>query len=116
MRSYLKYLSLLVPLAVLLSLPCATKRLIKEKAGVPATEIATNKGESAKLCITTLVEKEQVQYTLKRLITDVPAVSFTNLIRPVFATIKKNIVFKGVLDEVSAIPLFLLYKKLIIYF
>lgn len=116
MRSYLKYLSILVPLAVLLSLPCATKRQLKEAAGIPKIELAANKGENAKFCISTFFQKEQVQHSLKRLILDAPTGSFTSIVPLISSAIKRTIDVGDPNDKVSVLPLFLLYGKLIIYF
>ena len=116
MRSYFKYLSLLIPLAVLLALPCATKRQIKQNVGAEQTEVATNKGENEKFCISTFVEKDQIEHTLKRLITDTPIVSSTNLILPFFSSIVETSGLRSLDEKTSVIPLFLLYRKLIIYF
>ncbi len=116
MRSYLKYLSILVPLAVLLSLPCATKRQLKEYIGIPSVKLAANKGESTKYCINTFVQKDQTQYTIKRLALDTPSISSNNTVLPCFSTIKRTIELGGFNDEVPILPLFLLYRKLIIYF
>ena len=118
MRSYLKYISLLVPLAILLSLPCATKRQIKQNTVGQDTHMTVNKGESAKLCTSSFVDKNQIQYSFKQKVSDSPLVALASAEAaiPLFAVIKKKVDFRNLSQKKPTIPLFLLYRKLIIYF
>ncbi len=118
MRSYLKYISLLVPLAVLLSLPCATKRQIKQSTTTQETHMTANKGEGAKLCTSSFVDENQIQYSIKQKVSDSPLVALASAESaiPLLSVIREKIDFRNLSQKKPTIPLFLLYSKLIIYF
>lgn len=116
MRNYFKYLFILVPLTVLLSLPCATKRQIKQSINAVENGVAANKGESLKYCTSIVVEKDQTSPTIKRAETDTPPVYYTELLSHSLVRVISLLGTEGSSDQKPAIPLFLLYRQLIIYF
>lgn len=118
MRSFLKYFALLVPLTVLLSLPCATKRQIKLSATGHETHLTSNKGERAKLCNSSAFDKVQILNSMKQKGSDTPLVASASTESAVllFKAIKRNVAFSNFRQQKPTIPLFLLYRKLIIYF
>lgn len=116
MRSYLKYLLIILPLMVSLALPCAAKRQIKQNLNAENFHLATKKGENAKFCVSTFMKNEQAQQSNKRLILDSPYLFPISLSLPAFNVSGDIINVWEKSDDTTDIPLFLLYRKMLIYF
>lgn len=116
MRSYLNYLLILLPLTVSLALPCAAKRQIKQNLNTENFHLATTKGENVKFCVSTFMKNEQIQQNIKRLITDSFSLASTLFAFPSFYETEEVVDIVEESDDTINIPLFLLYRKMLIYF
>lgn len=118
MRGYLKYLSFILPLAILLTLPCSAKNQVKQiiyAQDVP-TNINTYQGEKLKICNTNLPQKDRIQSKTQRLAVALPLIKTADLIVLPFYTVKETFEIQQTHRSQLTRGLYLLYRKLILFF